>query len=83
MSAATSTERHRAARSDGEQSRERLLHAGLRFPLGDRLQDDGEATLLRVRGTRNCDWWFSDEAMLLDTAGRYATDDPDADRVPD
>ena len=57
-----------------------LLHAGLRFPLGD-LQDDGEGTLLRVRGTRNCDWWFTDEAVLLDTAGRYTTDDPDADRA--
>jgi len=58
-----------------------LLHAGLRFPLGDPQQDDGEGTLLPVRGTRNCDWWFTDEAMLLDTAGRYATDDPDADRA--
>jgi type IV/VI secretion system ImpK/VasF family protein len=58
-----------------------LLQAGLRFPLGDPLQDDGEGTLLRVRGTHNCDWWFTDEAMLLDTAGRYATDDPEADRA--
>lgn len=59
-----------------------LLQAGLRFPLGDpQQQDDGESTLLRVRGTRNCDWWFTDEAVLLDTAGRYATDDPDADRA--
>ncbi|MCK7582564.1 MAG: hypothetical protein MZV65_47985 [Chromatiales bacterium] len=24
-------------------------------------------------GTRNCDWWFTDEAVLLDTAGRYTT----------
>jgi len=23
-------------------------------------------------GTRNCDWWFSTDAILLDTAGRYA-----------
>ena len=58
-----------------------LLHAGLRFPLGDPQQDDGEATMLRVRGTRNCDWWLTDEAVLLDTAGRYATDDPEADRA--
>jgi type VI secretion system protein ImpL len=28
-------------------------------------------------GTRNCDWWFSQEAILLDTAGRFATDDDD------
>src|SRR5262249_25320875 len=26
---------------------------------------------------RNCDWWFTDEAVLLDTAGRYTTQDSD------
>lgn len=26
----------------------------------------------RTRGTRNCDWWFFDKAVVLDTAGRYA-----------
>jgi type VI secretion system protein ImpL len=30
-----------------------------------------------VGGTRNCDWWFTDEAVLLDTAGRYTTQDSD------
>ena len=25
-----------------------------------------------VSGTRNCDWWFFEQAVLLDTAGRYA-----------
>ncbi|MEM7293203.1 MAG: type VI secretion system membrane subunit TssM [Pseudomonadota bacterium] len=29
------------------------------------------------RGTRNCDWFFADQAVLLDTAGRYATQDSD------
>ena len=24
-----------------------------------------------LSGTRNCDWWFFDKAILLDTAGRY------------
>ncbi len=28
-------------------------------------------------GTRNCDWWFTDEAVLLDTAGRYTTQESD------
>ena len=23
-------------------------------------------------GTRNCDWWFFDQSIILDTAGRYA-----------
>lgn len=30
-----------------------------------------------VAGTRNCDWWFSEEAILLDTAGRFASEDND------
>lgn len=28
-----------------------------------------------VGGTRNCDWWFTDEAVLIDTAGRYTSQD--------
>ena len=31
-----------------------------------------------VGGTRNCDWWFTDKAILLDTAGRYTTQDSNA-----
>ena len=25
-----------------------------------------------ISGTRNCDWWFFEQAVILDTAGRYA-----------
>lgn len=25
-----------------------------------------------VSGTRNCDWWFFEKAIIIDTAGRYA-----------
>ena len=25
-----------------------------------------------ISGTRNCDWWFFEQAVLIDTAGRYA-----------
>jgi len=28
-----------------------------------------------VGGTRNCDWWFTDQAVLIDSAGRYTTQD--------
>ncbi|MDO5484182.1 MAG: type VI secretion protein IcmF/TssM N-terminal domain-containing protein, partial [Desulfovibrionaceae bacterium] len=28
--------------------------------------------LAHVTNTRNCDWWFFDRAVVLDTAGRYA-----------
>jgi type VI secretion system protein ImpL len=51
-----------------------LLNAGLRFPLGD---PRGERALQGVGGTRNCDWWFTDQAVLLDTAGRYTTQESD------
>ena len=52
-----------------------LMNSGLQFPLEQRT---GKAALRGVGGTRNCDWWFTDEAILLDTAGRYTTQDSDA-----
>lgn len=51
-----------------------LKNSGLRFPLADRF---GQDSISGVGGTRNCDWWFTDEAVLLDTAGRYTTQDSD------
>ncbi|MFA4912659.1 MAG: type VI secretion system membrane subunit TssM [Burkholderiaceae bacterium] len=51
-----------------------LVNAGLNFPLADRF---GKVALRGVGGTRNCDWWFTDEAVLLDTAGRYTTHESD------
>ncbi len=30
-----------------------------------------------VGGTRNCDWWFTDKAVLIDSAGRFTTQDSD------
>jgi len=29
------------------------------------------ASTAGITATRNCDWWFFDEAIILDTAGRY------------
>jgi type VI secretion system protein ImpL len=52
-----------------------LLNAGLRFPLGD--PRSGEQALQGVGGTRNCDWWFTEQAVLVDTAGRYTTQESD------
>jgi type VI secretion system protein ImpL len=37
----------------------------------------GGAKVRGTAGTRNCDWWFSRDAILLDTAGRFATHDDD------
>ena len=47
-----------------------LINSGLRFPLATRL---GKEAVRGVGGTRDCDWWFTDEAVFLDTAGRYTT----------
>lgn len=52
-----------------------LLHSGLRFPLAERL---GRDPLAGTGGTRQCDWWFSQDAVFIDTAGRYTTQDSDA-----
>ena len=49
-----------------------LLNAGLRFPLADQM---GLGAVAGVGGTRLCDWWFTDDAVLIDTAGRYTTQD--------
>ncbi|MGQ0502414.1 MAG: type VI secretion system membrane subunit TssM [Panacagrimonas sp.] len=51
-----------------------LVNSGLKFPLADKL---GSQSIKGVGGTRNCDWWFTDEAVLIDTAGRYTTQDSD------
>ncbi|MBS1202059.1 MAG: type secretion protein IcmF, partial [Chromatiaceae bacterium] len=49
-----------------------LVNSGLRFPLAEQF---GQDAIHGIGGTRNCDWWFTDEAVLLDTAGRYTTQD--------
>jgi type VI secretion system protein ImpL len=51
-----------------------LRHSGLQFPFQDA---GGNAQLKGVGGTKNCDWWFTNEAILLDTAGRFATHEED------
>lgn len=52
-----------------------LVNSGLNFPLAG----SGQAQpVAGVGGTRNCDWWFTDEAVLIDTAGRYTTQDSHA-----
>ena len=52
-----------------------IANSGLNFPLAKKF---GTQALRGVGGTRNCDWWFTEEAVMLDTAGRYTTQDSDA-----
>ncbi|MBI1942800.1 MAG: type VI secretion system membrane subunit TssM [Betaproteobacteria bacterium] len=52
-----------------------LVNSGLHFllPAAER-----NAPVAGIGGTRNCDWWFTEEAVLLDTAGRYTTQQSNA-----
>ena len=52
-----------------------LVNSGLKFPLAG---DTAAKAVQGVGGTRYCDWWFTDAAVLIDTAGRYTTQDSDA-----
>ncbi|RKH44616.1 type VI secretion system membrane subunit TssM [Corallococcus llansteffanensis] len=45
-----------------------LRNSGLKFPY---LSSSKGGGVRGVGGTRNCDWWLTNEAVILDTAGRY------------
>lgn len=47
-----------------------FANSGLHFPYSN----SNELHIQGFGGTRNCDWWFSDQAILIDTAGRYTTE---------
>ena len=53
-----------------------LVNSGLKFPL---IAESGRAMVEGVGGTRYCDWWFAEDAVLIDTAGRYTTQDSGAE----
>ena len=57
-----------------------LVNSGLQFPLAAEV---GQPVVRGIGGTRNCDWWFTSDAVLIDTAGRYTTHESDreADRA--
>lgn len=50
-----------------------IVNSGLKFPFAD----GGNAVIKGIGGTRNCDWFFTTEGILLDTAGRYSVHDED------
>ena len=52
-----------------------LKHSGLAFPF----LDPERGGVRGVGGTRNCDWWFTNEGIVLDTAGRYSTESTESD----
>lgn len=52
-----------------------LQASGLEFPK----TGTGLNGIQGVGGTRNCEWWFTNEGILLDTAGRYTSVEDDRD----
>ncbi|MBP0623609.1 type VI secretion system membrane subunit TssM [Cupriavidus consociatus] len=48
-----------------------LLNAGLQFPLPEQMSAGAMAG--KDRGTLAASWWLSNEAVLIDTAGRYTS----------
>ena len=46
-----------------------IYKSGLKFPFEENHQ---QVISAGMSGTRNCDWFFSTEGILLDTAGRYS-----------
>jgi type VI secretion system protein ImpL len=51
-----------------------LRNSGLRFPS---MRNQDNLKVKGVGGTRNCDFWLTNDAVLLDTAGRWSTQDED------
>ncbi|MBC8943824.1 type VI secretion system membrane subunit TssM [Xenorhabdus indica] len=47
-----------------------LANSGLNFPLSDYF---GKSALYSMGDMNSCNWWFTNKAVLLDTAGRYTT----------
>ena len=48
-----------------------IANSGLQFPFIDSKIVQG------LGGTRNCDWFFTTDGIVLDTAGRYSVNDED------
>lgn len=45
------------------------------FPLAEQMEQTSRILTVPGGGTLHCDWWFTNEAVLIDTAGRYARHD--------
>lgn len=52
-----------------------IVRSGLNFPFSDKTS----SVIQGIGGTRNCDWFFTTEGILLDTAGRYSVHQEDRD----
>ncbi|HEX5355900.1 MAG TPA: type VI secretion system membrane subunit TssM [Aquabacterium sp.] len=50
-----------------------VVKSGLKFPFAE----SADNVIQGIGGTRHCDWYFTTEGILLDTAGRYAVHEED------
>lgn len=50
-----------------------VVKSGLKFPFAD----SADNVVQGIGGTRHCDWYFTTEGILLDTAGRYSVHEED------
>lgn len=55
-----------------------ILGSGLQFPLTGQM---GARSVNGIERTANCEWWFANEAVLIDTAGRYVEQDDAQDET--
>ena len=56
-----------------------VVKSGLTFPFaGEGGVEGASGNIIQgIGGTRNCDWFFTNEGILLDTAGRYSVHEED------
>jgi type VI secretion system protein ImpL len=50
-----------------------VVMSGLKFPFSE----SADNVIQGIGGTRHCDWYFTTEGILLDTAGRYSVHEED------
>jgi type VI secretion system protein ImpL len=50
-----------------------IVKSGLKFPFAESVDN----VIQGIGGTRHCDWYFTTEGILLDTAGRYSVHEED------
>lgn len=52
-----------------------IVNSGLKFPFAE----EHGSIVQGIGGTRNCDWYFTSEGIILDTAGRYSVQEENRD----
>jgi type VI secretion system protein ImpL len=57
-----------------------VINSGLKFPLAEQMgrvfqNINGQGAIAGEGGTKHCDWWFTNNAIFIDTAGRYTSQD--------